>query len=243
LNDAINQAGFVTEKSMTSARSVVLPKYGLVGSSMLFTASENRPRLAEVCAGVEGVDFAVYQSGADLIELLSKRGRARAVRNGEKYKYEDLGGDPLELNDIMGAMKVCGVMDSRGFATREDWWRATRPHRYVDPLRRLFDGFERHVKNRDDVIVSYKDGYQLGSPFLSFFARLRATHGNLLRGESEAFAMSTRQSLGDSVRGYELHRLFGLGGQRSKVESYISGGGHCRIGPALAMGFAKIPRE
>jgi len=196
LNDAINQAGFVTEKSIKSARSVVLPKYGLVGSSVLFTASENRRSLAEICAGVEGVDFAVYQSGGDVIELLSKRGRARAVRNGEKYKYEDLGGDPLELNDIMGAMKVGGVMDSQGFASREDWWRSTSPHCYADPLRRLFDGFERHVRNRADVIVSYKDGYQLGSPFLSLFARLQATHGNLLRGESEAFAMSTRQSLG-----------------------------------------------
>jgi Type I phosphodiesterase / nucleotide pyrophosphatase len=243
LNDAINQAGFVTEKSIKSARSVVLPKYGLVGSSMLFTASENRRSLAEVCAGVEGVDFAVYQSGGDVIELLSKRGRARVVRHGEKYKYEDLGGDPLELNDIRGAMKVGGVMDSQGFASREDWWRSTSPHCYADPLRRLFDGFERHVRNRADVIVSYKDGYQLGSPFLSFFARLQATHGNLLRGESEAFAMSTRQSLGDSVRGYELHRFFGFGGQRSKVESYISDGGHCRIGPELARGFAKIAQE
>jgi Type I phosphodiesterase / nucleotide pyrophosphatase len=243
LNDAINQAGFVTEKSLKSSRSVVLPKYGLVGSSMLFTASENRQRLAEVCAEVEGVDFAVYQASADVIEVMSKGARARAVRNGERYRYEDLGGDPLKLNDIIGAMKTCGVMDSQGFASREDWWRATRPHRYADPLRRLFDGFEKHVRNRADVIVSYKDGYQLGSPFLSFFARLHATHGNLLRGESEAFAMSTRKSLGDSVRGYELHRLFGLGEQQSKVESYISGGGHCRIGSALAMDFVKISRE
>jgi Type I phosphodiesterase / nucleotide pyrophosphatase len=243
LNDAIDQAGFVTEKSVKSASSVVLPKYGLVGSSMLFTASENRPRLAEVCAGVEGVDFAVYQSSTDVIELFSKRARARVVRDGEKYRYEDLGGDPLELNDITGVMKTCGVMDSQGFASREDWWRSTLSHRYVDPLRRLYDGFEKHVRNRADVIVSFKDGYQLGSPFLSFFARLQATHGNLLRGESEAFAMSTRQSLGDSVRGYELHRLFGLSGQRSKVESYISGGGHCRIGPSLAMGFVEIRQK
>ncbi len=243
LNDAINQSGFVTEKMITSERSVVLPKYGLVGSSMLFTASENRARLADVCAGVEGVDFAVYQSGADVIELLSKRGRARVVRDGENYKYEDHGGDPLGLNDIMGAMKVCGVMDSQGFASREDWWWATRPHRYADPLRRLFDGFERHVRNRADVIVSYKDGYQLGSTFLGFFARLQATHGNMLRGETEAFAMSTRQSLGDSVRGYELRRLFGIGDQRSKVDKYFSGGGHCRIGPAIAKRFAEIPEQ
>ncbi len=233
LNDAINGAGFVTEKSLKSPQSVVLPKYGLVGASVLFTAPENRARLADVCAMVEGVDFAVYPSGENVIELISKRGRARVLREGENYKYEDLGGDPLGLKEIIGAMKDRGVIDANGFAAQEDWWQATRSHNYADPLRRLFDGFDKHVKNRADVIVSFEDGYQIGSPFLSLFAMMRATHGNLLRGESEAFAMSTRQELGDSVRGYELNRLFALD-QRIKADGYFSGGGHCRVGPELA---------
>src|SRR5262249_47348 len=59
LNDAINGAGFKTEKSLTQPNSVVLPKYGLVGASTLFTSPENRARLAEVCAQTKGVDFAV----------------------------------------------------------------------------------------------------------------------------------------------------------------------------------------
>jgi hypothetical protein len=234
LNDAINGAGFVTEKSLKSSSSVVLPRYGLVGSSMLFTAPENRARLAEVCAAVEGVDFAVYQLSEDALELVSKRGRALVFRDDEKYKYEDLGGDPLDLNKFVDAMRASQKMNENGFASSEDWWQATRPHLYVDPLRRLFDGFKRHVKNRADVIVSFEDGYELGSPFLSFFAKLRATHGNLLRGESEGFAMSTRLNLGDAVRGSELHRLFALD-QRSKADGYFSRGGHCRLGPALAV--------
>ncbi|HKX33164.1 MAG TPA: alkaline phosphatase family protein, partial [Blastocatellia bacterium] len=237
MNEAINGAGFITEKSLKSRQSVVLPKYGLVGSSMLFTAPENRARLAEVCAAVEGVDFAIYQSGRGEIELLGRRGRARLVRREDRYKYEDLGGDPLVLNEIIGAMKAQSLVDTDGFAAREDWWKATRLHRYADPLRRLFDGFEKHVKNRADVIVSYEDGYELGSPFLGFFARLRATHGNLLRGESEGFAISTRQDLESSVRGTELGRLFALD-HRTKANSYFSGSGHCELGPALAKALA-----
>jgi hypothetical protein len=124
-------------------------------------------------------------------------------------------------------------VDAGGFASREDWWRATTRHRYVDPLRRLFDGFNKYVKNRADVIVSYEDGYMLGSPFLGLFAQMLATHGNLLSGETEGFAMSTRQELGEAVRGYELNRLFALD-KRGRAGTYFGGEGHCRMGPAMA---------
>jgi hypothetical protein len=233
LNDAIDGAGFKTEKSLTRPDSVVLPKHGLVGASTLFTSPENRARLAEVCAKTKGVDFAVYQSGEDAIELVSVRGRARVSRDGDRFKYEDLGGDPLGLVPVIAELKLRARVDADGFASREDWWRATINHRYVDPLRRLFDGFCKYVKNRADVIVSYEDGYMLGSPFLSLFAQMVATHGNLLRGETEGFAMSTRQELGEAVRGYELNRLFALD-KRVKAKTYFGGEGHCRLGPAMA---------
>ncbi len=233
LNDAINAAGFKTEKSLKSAKSVVLPKHGLVGSSMLFTSPENRSQLAEVCAKVKGVDFVVYQSGENVIELIDVGGRARVTRDGERFKYEDVGGDPLGLLPIIEQMKSRGSIDEDGFASREDWWQATMSHRYADPLRRLFDGFSKYIKNRADVIVSYENGYLLGSPFLSIFAQMLATHGNLLSGETEGFAMSTRQELGEAVRGYELNKLFALD-NRSRAVTYFSGEGHCRLGPALA---------
>lgn len=247
LNDALKQAGFVTEKSIKNERSVVLPKHGLVGSSMLFTQPENRARLAETSAMTEGVDFAVWQpAGADdnTIELVSRRGRARVLRNGEKYKYETLNGDPLRLAAVIETMKTCSVMDENDFASGEDWWQATRDHAYADPLRRLFDGFGKHIKNRADVIVSYEDGYLLGSPLLTFFAQMRATHGNLLRGETEAFAMSTRlgrQELGEALRGYELNRIFALDQRMkaTKAEGFFSGGGHCQLGPQLAQAWLK----
>jgi hypothetical protein len=233
LNDAINSAGFKTEKTMRDARSVVLPKFGLVGASTLFTHPENRALLAEVCAKAKGVDFAVYQSGEGVIELISVRGRARLSSDGDRFKYEAASGDPLGLVPIMAELKARGAIDAGGFASREDWWHATMNHRYVDPLRRLFDGFNKYVRNRADVIVSYEDGYMVGSPFLSLFAEMVATHGNLLRGETEGFAISTRQDLGEAVRGYELNRLFALD-KRQRAGTYFSGEGHCRLGPMMA---------
>jgi hypothetical protein len=233
LNDAINGAGFKTEKSLIHPNSVVLPKYGLVGASTLFTRPENRARLAEVCAKTKGVDFAVYPSGENVIELISARGSARVSRDGDRFKYEDLVGDPLGLAPVIAELKLRARVDAGGFASREDWWRATTRHRYVDPLRRLFDGFNKYVKNRADVIVSYEDGYMLGSPFLGLFAQMLATHGNLLSGETEGFAMSTRHGLGEAVRGYELNGLFALD-KRDKAGTYFGGEGHCQLGPVMA---------
>jgi hypothetical protein len=236
LSAAIQQAGFVAEKSLTHPRGVVLPKYGLVGAAILFTAPAHRAPLAEVCASVAGVDFAVYPEaglGSSAVTLVSRRGRARVVRAGDRYKYEAVSGDPLNLCGIIEEMGAGGAFDESGLAPGADWLRATRHHQYVDPLRRIFDGFNAHVRHRGDVIVSFEDGYYLGSPLLDTVARLRATHGNLRQGMTEGFAISTRQELGGAVCGYELHRLFELDEAR-QAGSYFGESGHCRLGPALA---------
>lgn len=240
LNDALAAGGFVTEKRLLSPNGVVLPKYGLVGSAQLFTLPEHRARVAEVCAATEGVDFAVYVAeSSDVIELLSQRGRARLHRReGRRFKYEALAGDPLALASIVDSLRADGRLDADGFADEEDWFQRTLAHAYIDPFRRLFGGFNAHVKNRADVIVSFADGYLIGSPFMSIFADMRATHGNLLRGETEGFAMSNRQVLRPAIRGSELNALFALD-QRSKADLFSRGAGHCQIGPALAQAIAR----
>jgi len=236
LNAALDRAGFVVEKSLTHPRGVVLPRYGLVGSAALFTAGENRKRLAEACAVTEGVNFAAYQALGEeghVITVASRRGSARVWHSGERYRYEDLGGDPFELNQIIATMKASGGINAEGFAHAEEWWIATRDHRYADPLRRLFDGFTAHVRSCGDVLVSFEDGYLIGSPFFSIFARMWATHGNMLRGETDGFAMSTRQELDPAVRGRDLHRLFGFD-HMPRAGSHFSEYGHCQAGRVLA---------
>jgi hypothetical protein len=236
LNDALESAGFTVEKSLQHPRGVILPRYGLVGSGALFTRPELRGELAAVCAGTPGVDLAAFQIPGEegrVITLVSRRGRARIFRDGERYNYEPSVDDPLELKPIMNGMKERGVLDANGFATREAWWEATRDHHYADPLRRLFDGFTTHVRTLADVLVSFDDGRLIGSPFFSIFAEMQATHGNLRRGETDGFAISTRHELGPAVRGSDIHRLFGLGDMKH-AENYLSDEGHCRIGPFLA---------
>jgi hypothetical protein len=241
LNEALERAGFKIEKSLARPRSVVLPRYGLVGSAVLFTAPENRTAVAAAAAATEGVDFAVYQAIGEegrVITMAGKRGRARVERRGDRYRYELVEGDPLALRAALDALEARGEVDSEGFAHREAWMNATREHRYVDPLRRLFTGFGEGVRSTGDVIVSFEDGYLIGSPFFGAFALMRATHGNLQRPETEGFAMSTRQDLGEVVRGFELRRLFELD-RGERVSTYAGAGGHCEAGPQLALALAR----
>jgi hypothetical protein len=207
LNESIEQHGFVIGKSLSKARGVVLPRYGMIGCAMLFTAPELRQSLAEACIAAEGVDFAAYQDG-DAIEVVSTRGRARVTRCASRFRYEAQSGDPLLLLSIVDHLRDSGQIDSDGFISEDAWFSATLNHRYVDPLRRLFDGFTAHVRSRADVIASLENGWYVGSPFLDKFATMRATHGSLMAGETEGFAMSTRKNLGSAIRGADLHSLF-----------------------------------
>ncbi|MEP7271696.1 MAG: hypothetical protein ABI882_09330 [Acidobacteriota bacterium] len=246
LNAAIEGSDFSIEKSLAKPGAVILPRYGLVGSAVLFTRPENRKKLAEVSAATTGVDFAVYQQPGEegrAMTLVSRRGQARIERQGTGFRYRDLGGDPLELNGVISLMESEGRMDQDGSASLDDWWQATREHRYPDALRRLFDGFTEHVRTPGDVLVSFEDGYLIGSPFFGAFARMRATHGNLLSAETEGFAMSTRIELGPAVRGRDVRRLFGLDEMR-RAGQYLSTEGHCVQGLAMAQSFARTtPRE
>lgn len=239
LNDALEKAGFVIEKSLRHPRGVVLPRYGLVGASELFTVPENMEKVAQVCAATLGVDFSAYLVNEKVIEIVSRRGRARLSQEAERYRYDDLGGDPLGLNEVVHRLRARGAMDPEGYADRDAWWKETQSHRYIDAPRRLFGGFHQYIANRADVLVSYEDGYLLGSPFMGFMARMVATHGNLLPGQTEGFAMSTRQTFGEALRGYELTKLLELD-RRHRADLMIRGVGHCEAGVLLARRLADV---
>ncbi|MFN7947520.1 MAG: hypothetical protein U0Z53_19380 [Blastocatellia bacterium] len=239
LNTPLRAAGFTFEKSLTQPHGIVLPKYGLIGSGALFTAAENKAAVAEISARVPGIDFAAYVAPNDgdadsrCIIVVSRRGTARLTSEPHRFRYEAISGDPLELNPIIQNLRAAGEIDAAGFAAESAWLRATSQHKYVDPLHRIFDSLSAHVHTLADVIVSCEDGWYIGNQFFDTVATLRATHGNLGRGESEGFAMSTRQPLAEVVRGYELFSLFALD-RVLHADAYISeDNSHCQFGQSL----------
>lgn len=199
LSAALRADGFRMERRVTTDRSVVHPRYGLVSCAVLYTAEANEPRVAEVVAHVPGVDFAAYKRG-EAIYVVSRRGRARIQRRGDRYRYLVFQGDPLDLQPIRDELCAQGRCDADGFIADADLFAATHSHVYPDPLRRLWEGLTDYVRHPANVIVSLQDGHYEGNDLLDLLAVLRATHGNIRRSQTDGILLTTMGDLPDVLR-------------------------------------------
>ncbi|HEX8501240.1 MAG TPA: alkaline phosphatase family protein [Pyrinomonadaceae bacterium] len=191
-------------------RRVSAPAFGLCGYAALYCGEETgRAELAEALRDLEGVDFSVYREeggGAALVAGASGRARIeRRERGGETfYRYEQLDGDPLGLDETTRALGAEGRLDADGFARDADWLARTWGHTYPDAPANVYGSvFSPRVRHTADVLVSLRDGYYYGATSFSHMVRLLATHGNALRSSSHAFLMSTHRTFPTHVRSSE----------------------------------------
>lgn len=203
LQRALKRAGFRVSKRLRGPRRVVLPQYGLVGSAVLYTQAGLEPEVAAALRDAEGVAAVTYREGAALV-VENSTGRARILRQDDRYGYFPETGDPLELVTILQQLAAAGELDAAGTARAAAWWQATLEHTYPDPLRRLGDAFGESVAQPANLIVDLKEGYYTGSRLLDFFAGLKATHGNLGREQSVALLLTTGEPFPPVVRGDRL---------------------------------------
>ncbi len=208
LKDALKRAGFKRTNSLKDERSVVLPQFGLVGSAELWTKPGNEKRLAEVLAQVRGVDFAAYELGG-VVYVVSRTGQAVIERRGERFSYRAGTGDPLELNETLRTFTAQGKIDRDGFTTDTDWFAATCAGARPDVVRRVYASATQLVRNRASVVVSFIDGYYTGSALLDIVAFMQATHGNIGRGQSLGFVMSSARDLPDYLRAGDVWPALG----------------------------------
>ena len=174
---------------------VVIPAFGLCSYAAIYCQDDQRiPEIATASVEVKGIDFAVYKDGAEVV-VESARGRARIGYDPamDSYRYLRVSGDPLELSSFPD-----------GFAADSVWFERTAAHRYPNAVANIYKSlFTPRVKHTADILLSLHDGYYYGwSPF-GRFVRLAATHGNALQGSSNAFLMSTHNSLPAFIRADE----------------------------------------
>jgi hypothetical protein len=206
LQTHLRRHGFKVSERLEERRSIAIPAFGLCGYAALYcTDEEEAPSVAQALAGLEGVDFAVHRDEEYSVMLRGERGSARIHHyengGGGKYRYEQLGGDPLQLAEVARSLASEGLMDERGFAPDAVWYERTSSHLYPDALANMYRSIhEPRVHHTADVLVSLHDGYYYGMSFFSRFIRLAATHGNALRSSTNAFLMSTHRAFTPHVR-------------------------------------------
>jgi hypothetical protein len=196
--------GWRIRDSLSGPRDVVIPSYGLVGFAAIYCQPELVEHLAEDLRGVQGADFIfsgdpahgranIRAAGSDSTALLEWS------PDGRRYRYTAHSGDPLGLAPAFDDLRVQRKLDSGGFAKDEDLLAATASSRYPDSAARIRAWATNHVRNRADVLISFKPGYDHGSRIFSHIVKLVGTHGGLEKSASLGFAMAT-YPLAPSIR-------------------------------------------
>ena len=193
---ALKQAGYRSKKRLKGAEDVVLTPFGLVSNFEAYTVDENKARVAEILAAVEGVDLCAYELEEGW-RVESHRGSATFLqdqREGELWwSYEPHHGDPLEFLDGIERMEKAGLV-RQGWLPDKATFEATIDAENPDPFYRIAHAFEL-TTNPASVICSASRGYMYGAPHTGVLAQigkghLRWTHGALNRDATLGFLFS-----------------------------------------------------
>ncbi len=201
IDRVLRRAGFHVVRSLAGPDDVVAPKFGLVNFGALFVQDEDRAGAAAAAiAQHDAVELAAYAPTADVVEVVSRRGRGR-VRwadgsgGSTRSRYEHDGGDPLRLAGAVERLGADGRMDADGWATDADWLVETAFEHFPDPLHRLRRAMTGdRVRNRASVLYSLGPSWAGGwhSAVVGSWmrgGRLSGTHGGLDGASSLGFLL------------------------------------------------------
>lgn len=195
--DALTKAGFHMARSLRNDNDVVIVKFGLLSSFVLYTKKDIEAKVASVLASVEGIDLCVYPHEQGW-QVASARGDALVQRQqapkGELWSYRTLSGDPLDYSSVVAKLKERAKDDARIWFPDAWWFDASKDHFYPDALYRLAESFAL-VENPASILCSNSPGYMFGSLLteraaIPTIGRLRWTHGALHRDAAFGFLMS-----------------------------------------------------
>ncbi len=198
LDRVLERHGYRLGRRVKRTADVVVPQFGLIGAAMVFARESNAVDVARLLSSVEGVHFAsVAREGA--VRIFRHSAEARIVDRQGRLRYLPGEADPFEL-------KAAAELSP------EEWFEATRAHRYPDPVNRVWEQSREAVDHPAQVLVSLERGYYTGSPALDVFVQLRATHGSLDAEQSLGFLASSEADLPEYLRTRDAGEiLLGLG--------------------------------
>jgi hypothetical protein len=176
-------AGFHPADTIVSPRDVFLEVNGLVTYAAIDTLQPRR--VADALVAHPEIELAMYLDG-DRVIIRDGHGSAAIECSHQRLRYVLIDHDVLGYAAIVKSLDV----DGDGFASDDQWFRATRDATFPDAPRRLWDAFQATVVDPPRVMFTTKDGYCAGLQEYEKYITMESTHGGLNQLDSATFLMS-----------------------------------------------------
>src|SRR5207247_1725224 len=140
VEELLKTAGFHPAKRLDHPADIVLEMNGLVTYAAVWTFQPEN--VSTALLKEPAIDMAMYMQGEDVI-VRDSHGAASIKCHGAKLSYKPISRDVLGYNQVIDAMRAQGKLDADGYASRDDWFAATKDHEYPDAPARVWDAFHR----------------------------------------------------------------------------------------------------
>jgi hypothetical protein len=199
---ALAAGGYQRQKSISSAKDVVIIDYGLVTYAEVYT---REPAGVAACLlNHPDVKLAMYPAGDEIV-VQSPAGRARIARTPHGFAYTCLDADPLELRPILDQLADANQVHADGGIDPDALFAATIDHTYPDPLRRTWRAFHGLVVHPPDLVIDLRDGACYGSRFFhTMVGEMTSTHGGLNAANATTFVLTTLGPLPADLRSADV---------------------------------------
>jgi len=181
----LEKNGYQVALSIQHSNDVVLPTSGIEDWIEIHNAPSETERLADKLVNLRGMDvLAAHIQPNRFLVLNSANERAVIDWNptNKTYRYSMVNGDPLRYGPVAQGLAREGKSDAHGFATADDWMRATMTNRYPLALQRIVRGLTSVTLNPATILVSLNNHYVHAAALINAGSRLESTgstHGAL----------------------------------------------------------------
>jgi len=190
---SLETAGFRLRESLDRPGDAVLVSLGIVTFFAVYGAAGDEETLLSAATATPGVELCVRPDG-DGWEVAGHAGRARIARDGSRWSYTVVEGDPLDYQPVVERMRRdAGDGEASWFEDRA-WFTTTLDADFPDALHRIAGGFAL-VANPASVLCSTAPGHVFGAAAATAGARMsrgpiRWSHGSLRREDTLGFLVT-----------------------------------------------------
>jgi len=193
----MTEAGFHPAETIASPQDVFLEINGLVTYAAIDTLQPRR--VADALVSHPEIELAMYLEGNRVI-VRDAEGSAAIECEHQRLRYVPIDRDVLAYGAIVKSLGA----DAGGFASGDQWLRATRDAQFPDGPRRLWDAFHATAVDPPRVMFTTKDGYCAGLQEYEKYITMESTHGGLNQLDSATFLMSMTGRVREPMRSRDI---------------------------------------